>query len=58
MDSKLNASLRQTCELPAEVDHPIDVSAARSGCCDRGSSIAVAGEERLFVELKYLIRLR
>lgn len=55
IESRPNASLRQTCELPAEFDRPIDVSAARTGCCDRGSSIAGAGDERLFLELKYLI---
>lgn len=38
-----------------EVDCLIAASAARNGCCDRGSSIAGAGDERLFVKLKYLI---
>lgn len=45
IDNKPNASLRQTCELPIEVDRLIDKSADRSGCCDCWSSIAVAGDE-------------
>ena len=46
MESWPNASLRQTFELPTEADRPIDVSAARIGCCDRGSSITSAGDGR------------
>jgi hypothetical protein len=46
MESRPNASLRQTCEFPVEAGRPIDESAARIGCCDRGSSIAGADDDR------------
>ena len=55
IESWPNDSLRQTCELPAEADRLIDVSAARNGCCDRGSSIAGAVMVELIVKLRYLI---